>query len=112
MTSSIKENFIQLIHNLKSYFMIADEDLQDNEQFGLEFLYALSRNPDYDRHDDAVFVYKQGNMLPGIEELLSGYFSQIEHNLIDAKLTYQAVLDQDHDNMVALRSVGIIEYNL
>lgn len=108
----IKEDFVQVIYYLKSYFAIEKEQVEDNQQFSLEFLYALSRNPYREWHDDAVFVYKEAEMLPGLKELLSGYFSLIDNNLIDAKLTYQAILTQDHDNMVALRSLGIIEYRL
>lgn len=97
---------------MQSYYLSSKERLSANQQFFLEFLYALGSDPYRGRHEDAAFVYKEEDIPSGLKELLVAYFSYIEYNLIDAKLAYYEILSQDHDNMVAMRSLGIIEYRL
>ncbi len=87
-------------------------DLVHDEQFEIEFLYAMSNNPNKERTDDASFVDSQKDLQPRTKDLLSGYFSLIHEDLIDAKIHYNSVIMQDPDNMIALRSLGIVEYKL
>jgi hypothetical protein len=110
--NSIQQSFKGIITSLKSYFLFMKRNAIYDKQFELEFLYAVGNNPQHNWDEDAILVNQETIKSPRTQDLLSGYFSMIEDNLIDAKLRYQSVLTQDHDNMIAMRTLGIIEYHL
>ncbi len=109
---SIQDSFKGIISSLKSYFLFMKRNAIYDKQFELEFLYAVGNNPKHNWDEDAVLVNQETIKSPWTMDLLSGYFSMIQENLIDAKLRYQSVLSQDHDNMIAMRTLWIIEFQM
>lgn len=113
ITTWVQSLFKLMSESLKKYFGLMKHDLVHDEQFEFEFLYAMSNNPARERTQDASFIDSSSSRLqPRTNDLLSGYFSLINDDLIDAKLHYNSVILEDPDNMIALRSLWIVEYRM
>ncbi|HMY81088.1 MAG TPA: hypothetical protein PK048_04585, partial [Candidatus Absconditabacterales bacterium] len=112
ITQGVQSMFQGIVHSLKAYFESMKHDVIRDEQFEFEFLYAMGNNPAKERTDDSVFVSLQSNLHPWTKDMLTGYFSLLNNNPIDAKLHYNEVMMQDPNNMIALRSLGIVEHQL
>lgn len=115
-TKRIQDNiqvyFQWAISSLKEYFLSMKRDITHTEEFQQEFLYALSNYPTYNWEDDMVLINQESPQSPWMKEILTWYFCSMQDNLIDAKLHYQSVITQDPNNMIALRSLWVVEYKM
>ncbi|MFA7284216.1 MAG: tetratricopeptide repeat protein [Candidatus Absconditabacterales bacterium] len=107
----ISYHFEAQLAELKSYHAHMERSLNQDQSFQLEWLHALSKKPDESTITSLVGAFDGKSGLV-VNELLSGYISMYHGSLIDAKLVYQSILIEFPGDLLALRSLGLIEYGL